>query len=532
MRIKKLVYILLGMLLVTAMVLPAISCSSGSSSATSTTTTAASTTKTTTATSQTTATTSVATSSTAAGHKFGLADIPEIKNKKGINVITESGAFCDKIFAYMKKFSEATGVPVTIDPQGSIVIYSKEMPEIKGGTGYYDILYIETAWTAEMAKYTYKTRDLANQFDPGGWDSAWSDISQHAPAMQRVFSDMDGEVHALPYYCYDMSMWIRQDCFDNATEKANFKAKYGYELAPATTAAQLYDQGEFFTRKTGALLNGVALKNDVFGLAMMAGAYQINDETSSRIWGKGGDYATPVRDANGKVTSFVITKKDKEILRETMTEYKNSLKWASPGCLTANYDFPCAQFAEGRAIIQPTQFVCVVNWAIGDLMKAKVTDGTLAPDAKVGFYPTIGNRPYTGCWTQGVSLDSKNPEAAYWLSRYLGSYEVQMDLTLQGWSATRTDVLSDPIFQTPAYIYPAGLVNKYCLDIWAQTEGAADNYFYFNSDAGGKIYEMQMNVLAKASSGEKSVDDTLVELVQQTLELQTKFGSLPITEEK
>jgi multiple sugar transport system substrate-binding protein len=531
MRKNKFVYALIGMLVITAMVLPAISCSSGSSSTTATssavTTTVTSTQQASTVTTtKTSATTVTSTATTVAGKKFGLADIPEISNKRGINVITESGAFCDKIFAYMKKFSEKTGVPVTIDPQGSIVIYSKEMPEIKGGTGFYDILYIETAWTAEMAAYTYKTRDLANKFDPGGWDAAWADISMHAPAMQRVFSDMQGEVHALPYYCYDMSMWIRQDVFDDPTEQELFKAKYGYNLTAATTDGQLLDQGEFFTRKTGEELMGKKLDKDIFGFAMMAGAYQINDETSSRIWGKGGDYATPIRDANGKVTSFVITKKDKQILKEVMTEYRRQLQFASPGCLTANYDFPCAQFAEGRAIIQPTQFVCVVNWAIGDLMKTKM------PDARVGFYPTIGNRPYTGCWTQGVSLDSKNPEAAYWLSRYLGSYEVQMDLTLMGWSATRTDVLSDPIFQTPAYIYPGGLVNKYCLDIWAQEVGFADTRYYFNSDAGGKVYEMQMNVLAKSSSGEKSVDDTIAELVQQTLELQTKFGSLPITEEK
>jgi len=258
---------------------------------------------------------------------------------------------------------------------------------------------------------------------------------------------------------------------------------------------------------------------------MMAGAYQINDEISSRIWGKGSDYATVVRDADGNVVEFVITKRNKEILIETMTEYIDLLQFASPGCLTANYDFPCAEFAEGRCIILPTEFVCIVNWAIGDMMAEKM------PEARVGFYPTIGRRPYTGCWSQGVCLDSKNPEAAYWLSRYLGSYEVQMALTLDGWPTTRMDVLADPIFFTPELIHPAGLVNQYCIDIWEETAGAPHGYYYFNTLVGGKVYEMQMDVLHKAVSGERTIEGMVRELVDEIIMLETKFGDIPIREE-
>jgi len=40
----------------------------------------------------------------------------------------------------------------------------------------------------------------------------------------------------------------RTDLFNNPTEKANFKKKYGYDLKPPATWKQFYDAAEFFTR--------------------------------------------------------------------------------------------------------------------------------------------------------------------------------------------------------------------------------------------------------------------------------------------
>ena len=89
---------------------------------------------------------------------------------------------------------------------------------------------------------------------------------------------------------------------------------------------------------------------------MEAGAYQNNDEISCYLWGKGADYASVVRDDAGKLKEFVITKKDKAALTETVTEYMELLKFASPGCLTANFDFVIADIGEGRAVIVATMF--------------------------------------------------------------------------------------------------------------------------------------------------------------------------------
>ncbi len=457
---------------------------------------------------------------------FSLRDIPEIKNKAAITTVVETGQVWDKVIPYIEKFTQKTGVKVNVERVASPVVYSKENVELMGGTGYYDVVYVETATTTEWSDYLYKLADLAQKYDPWGVEGLKKDISNHSPSI-LICGQAYGDQMVVPFYTYHMSMFIRQDVFDDPTEKANFKAKYGYELKPATTHKELYDQGEFFTRKKGDLLKGKPLAYDVFGLAMMAGAYQINDEISCRVWGKGSDYATVVRDSAGKIKEFVITKKNKDVLKETFQEYKDQLKWASPGCLTANFDFVVAQMGEGRAIIQPSQFSNCFAWNAG-ILKDNV------PDGKLGVYPTIGEQPYTGAWSVGVAKDSKNPEAAYWLVRYLASYECQMAVMKEGGQlSTRMDVIKDPVWQNAENKYPFGILCDYLQDSWVKQAKYVPNYWYFNTMAGGKVYEMQMNVFHKPMSGEATVQATVDEVVAKTLELTSKFDKkIPIREEK
>ena len=53
-----------------------------------------------------------------------------------------------------------------------------------------------------------------------------------------------------------------------------------------------------------------------------------------------------------------------------------------------------------------------------------------------------GVRPYTGAFHFAPSRESKNPEAAYWLLRYITSYGAQKGMLEDGgWASVRTDVL-------------------------------------------------------------------------------------------
>ena len=456
---------------------------------------------------------------------FGLQDIPEIKNKQPLNTIVETGQVWDKIMPYIDEFTKKTGVKVIVERVASPVVYSKENVELMGGTGYYDVVYVETAWTTEWSAHLHKLEDLAAKYDPWGVEGFRKDIANHSPSI-LICGQAYGDQMVLPFYTYHMSMFIRQDIFDDPTEKADFKAKYGYDLKPAATDKELYDQGEFFTRKKGDLLKGKPLEHELYGLAMMAGAYQINDEISCRIWGKGSDYVTVVRDSSGKLKEFVITRENKKALKETFEEYQKELQWASPGSLTANFDFVVAQQGEGRAVIQPHQFSNCFAWTAG------IIDENV-PDGKLGVYPTVGGQPYTGAWSVGVSRDSKNPEAAYWLVRYLASFQCHEAVMKEGGQlSTRMDVLRDPVWKNSENRYPFGILVDYLLDIWPKQARYVPDYWYFNTKAGGKVYEMQMDVFHKPMGGEASIDQAVAEVVAKTLELTSKFDkTVPIREE-
>jgi len=457
--------------------------------------------------------------------KFGLKDIPEIKNKKAINMMVETGAAWDKVIEYIKEFEKVTGVKVNIERVASPVVYSKENVELMAGTGYYDVVYVETSWTDEWSDYLYPLEDLAEKYDPRGVEGLKEDIENISPVLLICGQSREGKQMVLPFYTYHMGMFIRQDVYDDPTEQAAFKAKYGYELKPPTTYEELYDQAEFFTRKKGDTLKGETLDHDLYGVALMAGAYQINDEITCWLWGKGGDYATVVRDEQGNLKEFVITKEDKAKLKESMEQYQSLLKFAPAGCLTANFDFACAQQGEGYAVIQPHQFASLFTWT-ADLLKEHV------PGGKLGIYPTIGGQPYTGAWSVGVAKASKNPEAAYWLVRYIAAYDTQKVLMKEGGQfSARMDLLLDPEWHTPENSYPLGMVCQYLVDIWKEQAKYTADYWYFNAKAGGKVYEMQMNVFHKPMSGEASVDEAIAEAVAKTIELTTKFDDVPIREE-
>ena len=461
-----------------------------------------------------------------AQEKFTLDDIPPIKNKRALNPIVETGMVWDKIMPYIEKFTKKTGVKINVERVASPVVYSKENLELMAETGYYDVVYVETAWTTEWSEYMYDLEELAAKWDPKGPAGLREDVAYHSPSI-LICGQAYGVQMVLPFYTYHMGMFIREDVFNHPTEKANFKAKYGYELKPATTQAELYDQGEFFTRKKGELLKGEPLEHELYGLAMMAGAYQINDEISCRIWGKGSDYVTVVRNPDGSLKEFVLTEGNRRALRESLLEYMRQLQWGSPGCLTANFDFVVAQQGEGRAIIQPHQFSNCFAWT-ASILKEHV------PDGRLGIYPTIGGQPYTGAWSMGVSKDTKNPEAAYWLVRYIASFECQEVVMKEGGQlSTRMDVLGDPVWQTAENRYPFGILCDYLVDIWPKQAEYVPNYWYFNTKAGGKVYEMQMDVFHKPMGLEATLDEAVAEAVAKTLELTAKFDkTVPIREEK
>ena len=105
---------------------------------------------------------------TAAEKTFTLDDVPEIKNKRPIHVALEAGGGADLIIPFLQKFAEKTGIKVTSESHVFAGLYSKEIIELQGRTGAYDLVVTETSWTNEWEDYLYPMTELAKKYDPAG----------------------------------------------------------------------------------------------------------------------------------------------------------------------------------------------------------------------------------------------------------------------------------------------------------------------------------------------------------------------------
>ncbi|MBT3368948.1 MAG: extracellular solute-binding protein, partial [Nitrospina sp.] len=116
--------------------------------------------------------------------RFGLENIPEIKNKKPIHVALADLA--DICVPYLKKFTEKTGVKVTHEVIVFNALYAKEIMELQARTGAYDIVVTESSWTNEWKNYLYPIGDLALKYDPQGIAGLQRYLAGFDPGMLRM----------------------------------------------------------------------------------------------------------------------------------------------------------------------------------------------------------------------------------------------------------------------------------------------------------------------------------------------------------
>lgn len=450
--------------------------------------------------------------------KFTLNDIPEIENKQPIHVALEAGGGADIIIPYLQKFSEATGVPVTHESTVFAALYSKLVVELQGRTGAYDLVVTETSWTNEWQDYLYPIHEMAEQFDTEGKAGIDKVLSGFDAGILRMSSTRDGTLMGMPYYTYTMMSIYREDLFTDPGEMAAFKERYGYDLAPAETWDQLRDQGEFFTRKNGETLRGETLEHDFYGLSLMAGRFpHVQDELAAMIWSRGANWASPVRDGDNLV-GFTITDQDRDAMLWAFETYQDYMQFTPPGSQNAFWDFATAQFVEGNAAIIPLMYAPLWNWA------SSVADEVSG--AKAAAAPVVGSRPYTGAFHFAPSRDSSNPEAAYWLLKYIGAYATQKEMIETGWAGPNVTALSEfsKVVETNYSSY--GWIPS-ILAQWKDQLPDVNDYLHFNSAAFGKIYDQMTIIGHENATGVTTPEQSLAAWEEAFGRLQAKFGELP-----
>ncbi|MFB2550463.1 ABC transporter substrate-binding protein [Ensifer soli] len=341
-------------------------------------------------------------------------------------------------------FTKATGIAVEFEATSWDQMYDKAIKDMEANTGVYDFVYIE-----QDIIYSYLSRnflvDITKSLDENaGIKSPNFDPSKFTTFIDN-FKGSDGHLFGVPMEAFLKIYLYRTDLFDDQANKDAFKAKYGYDLAPAKTHQQYRDIAEFFTelgKEKGIELWGTTVQAStghpasyyeyVESIAPTFGIYNwgINLENFGASVENGGKMNSP----EGKAA---------------LKWWLDNLNFAPPESTSSTWDEVAATFAAGRAA---QGFVYGENaaWIATDPAKSNVVGkvGVALPPVEDGVMAAAeSGEGYIGYYDGGafgIPTSSKNKDAALLFVQFIGQEEVQADWAVASSRVTHTSTYDDP----------------------------------------------------------------------------------------
>lgn len=155
-----------------------------------------------------------------------------------LTVVVEGGGKAElQPIADLYKKEKGTDVTLVELPYDGL--YDRIQSELQAGTPSFDVAALDAIWLPAFAPGLSSLDDLFT-------DDVTGDLFDGLVGESQV----DGKHIGMPVWTNSEILFYRTDLFEDATNKADFQAKYGYPLAAPTTWEQYRDIAEFFTRDT------------------------------------------------------------------------------------------------------------------------------------------------------------------------------------------------------------------------------------------------------------------------------------------
>jgi ABC-type glycerol-3-phosphate transport system substrate-binding protein len=363
-------------------------------------------------------------------------------------------------------------------------MHTKLVPQLVAAKGSYSAIVVDFYWVGEFTKAGW-LQPLDDRIKADN-----TDTSVYVPKLMDLVGRVDGVTYMLPFYNYAMGLLYRTDLLADEKNKADYKAKFGTELAPPKTWEEYLQQVEFFTKDGMHGVVNQGLRPDPIAM-----------EWSNYLFANGGDY----HDGNWKPT--LNTEPGIKALEQYAT---NVNKYGPVGSASFSFDEAFNVMAQGKAYSYITYNF--FRAAVDDPSKSAVV-------GKVEIMPVPGPTPeqggsLNGAWGWAIPKSSPNPDAAWTFIKWVESKDIAKKRALQGGSPTRTDVFDDPEVNAK---YPYAVALKQMLL-------TSHNFPVFTYTP--QLVEVLGRELSLAVAGEKKPADALAVVDAEMLELAKKDGKI------
>lgn len=328
-------------------------------------------------------------------------------------------------------FTEKTGITVNIEQAPYDSVVQKVTLDASTNQGQYDVVSLPYEFLGSFATNGWITPvddrlAASSSFEPG------FDPTSIIPALQTASGVWDGKTYGAPSNSAVMMMFYRRDLFEDPTEQAAFKERYGYDLAVPTTWDQYRDTAEFFTRKAGDLAAGQPLAADLAGVAMTGKRHVATVlEWMDYGWTFGGG----ILDDEG---NLVI---DGQPSIDSLQYMVDLTPFAQPGYTSATWDETTAALQQGIAAQS-------ITW--GDTAGAMEAADQSAVAGRMGYasIPVLNdgdtNIAHLGSWTYVLPTAGAQQDAAWEFIQWALSTDVQTELAKRGGLPALTSTFEDP----------------------------------------------------------------------------------------
>jgi multiple sugar transport system substrate-binding protein len=303
--------------------------------------------------------------------------------------------------------------------------YTKWLANVQSQDYAWDLVVIDSQWIG-MAVAANAVVDITDFV-------AARPIFKDVPSYYKPYYMGDptgkGRVWSLPLEADAELLFYRKDLMNDATEKANFKKKFGYELAVPKTWFQLRDIASFFNRPEKNLYGYISKFGKDYDV--------ITWDFNNILWGWGAEFW----DRNTKMAKGIPNAINSPAGVEAMNFYKSLTAFAPPGWPTAAFDTTVNSMSQGLVMF-------AVEWSsfapsMFDPKNSKVWDkvGVAVPPAgPKAHWVSLGGQPLT------VSAFSPNQKEALDYLNWVYSYDNLMKYAQAHGHPSFGKVLSSPDF--------------------------------------------------------------------------------------